>query len=219
MDRIHAYYVINLRRRPDRLAEFRSRFTGPVNVIEAIDGHALTSSPLTRRIRLRPGEIGAMLSHVRLWSTIAQDTDPCHYHLVFEDDVHFDPDFMDKWHSLYAPSIPSDVSIAFIGGRFQPHHREPHDKSRQITHHWYQSTEDRTFHAYILTPKGAKRLVDLFLDELKGGISNAVDALVNIWNAAGRLDPPAISTNELICYSPLFYKTDVQTFATKCRDV
>lgn len=214
-------YVINLKRRPDRLAEFWSRFPyrdrdhlDKMTVVEAFDGQAI---PRPARISLRRGETGCLLSHAHVWQRIAAcyDTNPDAVHAVFEDDAHFDPDFVDKWENVYANALPASFSIVYVGGRFGVGHCEAHDDASNVAPdnpHFYYTLEDRTFHAYLLTPRSARHFLDLLNAELakEHGVCNAVDALPNLWNKAGLLDPPSISCAELLCYSPLFYKTDVQ---------
>jgi collagen beta-1,O-galactosyltransferase len=95
-------YVINLKRRPERLAKMNAilRIIGvDYDVMEAIDGNALTDSDL-QSIRFMPGyidpyykrpmkkgEIGCFLSHYKVWKDVVQNK----YGrvIVLEDDVRF----------------------------------------------------------------------------------------------------------------------------------
>lgn len=73
--------VLNLERRPDRLAEFHARFPG-VEVVAAIDGKELTTPaywPSTQ------GAYGCLLSHIKILSQVVADG--VGTTLVLEDDA------------------------------------------------------------------------------------------------------------------------------------
>uniref|UniRef100_A0A914HCF8 Glycosyltransferase 25 family member n=1 Tax=Globodera rostochiensis TaxID=31243 RepID=A0A914HCF8_GLORO len=97
-------YLINLQRRPERLAKMREvlRLVGlDFNRFEAVDGQNLTGHELST-IRFLPGfedpyfkrpmkkgEIGCFLSHFKVWEDIVQNG---HQRaIVLEDDVRFSP--------------------------------------------------------------------------------------------------------------------------------
>ena len=97
-------YVINLKKRPDRLERFNSNITNKLpfisfEVIEAIDGNTLDlkDNLLIKRInewtlkRLHPklfrGVVGCCISHLECINRIANGED--NYAIVFEDDCVF----------------------------------------------------------------------------------------------------------------------------------
>ena len=63
----------------------------------------------------RGGEIGCWLSHKRLLTHLSKQDYPENYgHLICEDDVIIDPNFIKKWDSLKT-RIPSDWEIIYFG--------------------------------------------------------------------------------------------------------
>lgn len=81
-------YIINLKRRPDRLSKCLAQFslsTDTVRVVEAIDGYDLeTTAPNT----ITRGEVGCFLSHMKAVEMIAKNSAPAS--LVLEDDAVLD---------------------------------------------------------------------------------------------------------------------------------
>lgn len=209
MLRIDAVWVVNLARRTDRWTEFCSRFPYRMDLVtrvEAIDGHALTPPYPPKVSGLSPGEIGCIMSHVDVWKRILESESEDNTHLVFEDDAHFDRDFCSKWETIYAPSLPpaDTFDIAYIGGRSYPHHRESISKAGS----WYVTSEDRTTHAYIITRRGARHLLRLY--ESQKVMHRPLDHMLMDWSRNGKLTSPALCSAELICWSPLDYKSDIQ---------
>ncbi len=204
MERISQYWVINLDRRKDRMHEFNSRVpfhSGLVNRVSAIDGLTFDPRAYPRILCKNKFEIACMMTHVNVWRHIASTNSETDLHVIFEDDVHFDPAFLAKWSSLYAPTLPSFFHIAYIGGRFFPHYREQATETD-----WYRTYEDRTFHSYIVTKAGAQKMVSLFQAEPR--IVLPIDDLVVSWNRQNRIVNTC--TAELLCWSPRNYKTDIQ---------
>lgn len=89
--------VINLNRRPDRLARFRRWHEGrgiEVERFEAVDGAELDLGDLARRGMIRenlamtPGAIGNALSHRALWERCVDSSAPL---LILEDDAYLAP--------------------------------------------------------------------------------------------------------------------------------
>lgn len=110
--------VINLARRPDRLAAFRARlprlpFVQPM-IFEAVDGLA---DPPPDWWRTTPGAWGCYLSHLMaIRQAIADGRERL---LVFEDDATFAPDFCERFRSL---DVPADCQQLYLGGE---HLRRP----------------------------------------------------------------------------------------------
>lgn len=103
---------------------------------------------------LRPGAIGCLLSHLKLYVHIIQNKIPLS--IVFEDDVHFHPEWDTLCHDYYALT-PPDFDIIYIGNQLDSSFvKEP--TSELITTEPVYCT-----HAYILTIEGAKRLYEYLL--------------------------------------------------------
>ena len=99
MDNIKKF-VINLKRRPDRLELFKKMCPfDNVTVIEGFDGKnmkdetsAIEKEMASRFVGLDPGEIGCYLSHLRVFNAIRKENLP--YALIFEDDAIFCDNFL-----------------------------------------------------------------------------------------------------------------------------
>ena len=98
-------FVINLKRRPDRLAFMQDQLTGyEFEVIEAVDGNRLDEykgnykvfenwiDPLLDR-KLTAGEIATSLSHLEVWKRVIKEKAPC---IVLEDDSKIREGFFDE---------------------------------------------------------------------------------------------------------------------------
>lgn len=97
-------YVINLKRRPDRLDRIVRQFKefGVTNyhIVEAIDVNKLDSYTYkSDHINMRPNEIACALSHLKATKQYVDTAPPAPHALIVEDDV--DLDLMVLWkHSL-----------------------------------------------------------------------------------------------------------------------
>ena len=192
-------YVINLRRRPDRLEGFTARYPGAIlpTVFEAVDGRDLAASGTmyeawTTRLkergvflRLINGEIGCALSHMGIWQRMLDDDVPVAQ--IFEDDCLFVDDYVDRFANLV---VPDDALLIYTGGRDTPYyesefvHAVPGNES-VVAHHapevdgWGPAKTkdlDRWLHAYIVTQRGARYLLEHMFDHYAG--RRAVDHAV-----------------------------------------
>ena len=164
-------FVINLKRRPDRLKQFYDRcpYTD-VEVIQAFDGHnsgkeskkerkLITKFPSDRQ----PGAIGCSISHLRIWKRMVNENIPIA--MIFEDDCLFNPDFLKFMESL---EIPNNIKILYFGGRFTKNFVVPSELTISITpeiyqhHNFNNKYHERTTHGYIITVDLAKFLIELF---------------------------------------------------------
>jgi len=124
-------YVINLKRRPERLASFwdnwRAAKAGEVlprpHVWQAFDGveHAkeMPTDFLPKETCNRPAGWGCVSTHaniLRCMAGLSSPGDPMGCDVaIFEDDAHFVPDFVEK-ASTYLTSLPDDFDFAYLGG-------------------------------------------------------------------------------------------------------
>lgn len=130
-------YLINLKRRPDRLTDFLEFYKSSdlrnkdIIKFDAIDGSKLNvdSVPLselakaelqqlettgfrTKHYQLTKGAIGCYLSHVKIWENILKNN----YNtvLIFEDDAKVPPNLNKKIHEELK-NIPNDWDIVLFG--------------------------------------------------------------------------------------------------------
>jgi GR25 family glycosyltransferase involved in LPS biosynthesis len=213
-------FVINLKRRPDRLEQFFTRCPYPrecINVIEAFDGKFQENEskkekkyiPKFSNNRLRPGEIGVFISHLRIWKKMVNDNIPIA--MVFEDDAQFDEKFYEFMETL---SIPEHVNLLYFGGRFNknftipPYAMEPvNDKIyKHITEPWDMRLHERTAHGYIITSRMAKFFISAF-DIYDNDVAVLDFFMIHVLK---RLNIPYHSTYPLVCWSPMVGDSDIR---------
>ncbi|EDQ84246.1 uncharacterized protein MONBRDRAFT_39358 [Monosiga brevicollis MX1] len=123
LEGIDGVYVINLRRRPDRLHGFLQRSNvdpDSIHIFSAFDKRELAWSQSLRRLfagnrfHSRRAVIAKALSHFTLWRHIA--TSEQQYHLILEDDVQLAHDFVARWNAQIQHAFPSDADVVFLGG-------------------------------------------------------------------------------------------------------
>ena len=222
-------YVINLKRRPDRLNKFMKRYVAAgynldeLNVFEAIDGKILSTyykqQPLIHLSGMLEGEKGCWLSHYLLWKKIVDSKMP--YMIIYEDDAEFDQ--LENNHvkmlnecKIFASS--NYFELIYFGGRFQPnfsnseyetvHHTDTIDIARRYSQtEWNGPRDDRTTHAYFISYKGASQLLKTCINTFEKPIIEHLDHyMVRIF----RKSPGLISTRPLICYSPKNSDSDIR---------
>ena len=123
LSHIHGIYVINLKRRSDRLRSFMESSglqLEDVHVFEAVDGKTLTLTDEIKTLfgncdyKYHRGYISATLSHYRLWKHIA--TTHNEMHLVMEDDAVFAKDFIKQWNANFSHALPRNAQLVYLGG-------------------------------------------------------------------------------------------------------
>lgn len=177
-------YVINLDRRADRLKRLwktSPRLERRVERWPAIDGRSLQLTPALKRL-LRPNDFfwkkavsGCALSHLGLWSKLAQETPDIHNYLILEDDVKLAPDWETRWTTaVTAGHVPDDYDIIYLGGVLPPNResfqsvKEPVNESfcrvKENTL-WAQKAPNRYHHfcayGYVLSKRGAQKVMQL----------------------------------------------------------
>ena len=102
-------YVINLKRRSDRLLQFKENCPLlHVNVFEAYDGQILRNNT-----SLKNGELGCAYSHYDLWKLCSTLNRPL---VVFEDDAQIRDKFNEIFSTLEKNNFYDINSILFLGG-------------------------------------------------------------------------------------------------------
>lgn len=170
-------FVINLKRRPDRLKLFWSKYIKndfvDLRVKNAVDGkNDLTKTKSysifkNKNIRLKPGEIGCLLSHYEIWSYMIRIGLP--FCIIYEDDVQFCSHYNQRLYTLLKELV-NDFHILYLGGRFKPEFRTNY--LEKVTNNIYKhpcdsilnnyvrngSDLDRTTHAYVISLQCARLL-------------------------------------------------------------
>jgi len=214
-------FVINLKRRPDRLELFKKHCPfDDVIVIDGFDGKnmkneqsAIEQDMVTRFTGLDPGEIGCFLSHLRVFNRIRREN--IEYALIFEDDAIFCDNFIEKYSKIIQ-ELPSDTDILYIGGRFEPEFMmEEHVRvSDSIVKHRIVNNIilgspnhiDRTTHAYIVS----NAFVTRFTGELYKALSYSkpIDTFLLGFSKAQGFS--IYNSYPLLCHSPIISDSDIR---------
>ena len=210
-------FVINLKRRPDRLQQFQQRCPYiDVEVIHGFDGkNPGEESKKEQKIynahpiknNLEKGVRGCTISHLRVWKKIVDQGIPMA--LIFEDDSQFHENFKGIMDQVVLP----DDGLIFIGGRFVPNFVIPPPFATNVStflcksemKSWNAVFHERTAHAYIITLKLAKLFLLLF-DFTKEHIE--IDKFMV--ERCRFNDIPIYNTIPLLCHSPMIGDSDIR---------
>jgi len=184
LDKIDDCFVINLKRRKDRLdrlytnsPEFRSK----IIEFEAYEGRKIQMTKALARL-FKPHDfmwkkaiMGCALSHLNLWFKLANEKPEINSYLILEDDVKFKNGWQKQWLEA-APHIPENFDVIYLGGILPPNRqgfeqcKDPLNKyfSRVKENSFFgQSLPNRYFHwcayAYVLSKQGARKILDVLM--------------------------------------------------------
>ena len=210
-------FCINLEHRTDRLNEFVLRYPcdrSQVEFFKAIDGKLINKYDLDifetslKNVKYSDGTLGCWISHYRIWNIISNDNgNDSELYAIFEDDAHFpDPENFKKTIESLA-EFKDNFDIVYPGGTFEPFYNGKNDEmilvpelQNKIIKIYKQSKRlDRTTHFYILSKRGAKKILGL-LDFSFNAVDHFLESL--------SLDRFEILPH--LTYSPRDYKTDIQ---------
>ena len=171
-------FVINLKRRSDRLEKFQKSISlQDVIIVCGFDGknpgsECENEQQLFNMLpnNLMVGEKGVFISHLRIYQKIVDENIP--YAIIFEDDAILCEDFEKKLEET-VQNIPIDTDILFFGGRFDADFKMEEGTylpiSENIVAHtsirWEQRNQvnhDRTYIGYIISNKLANSLIQYF---------------------------------------------------------
>lgn len=210
-------FVINLKRRPDRLEAFQKNCPfNDVEVIHGFDGKNVSAEELQiekktlyKLGKLKPGEKGVFISHLRIFQKIVDLN--INHALIFEDDALFCEGFLVMFNKLLK-EIPKDIYILYVGGRFEPYFKMKNCSNISdiiVKHNIGYSCGhdmDRTLHAYIIS----NELAQLCIKEFYGSINikEAIDSW--ILKVCTNNSIEIYSTYPLLCHSPLISNSDIR---------
>jgi len=177
-------YVINLKKRPNRLDFFHNHYKLdiPYEVFEAIDGNDInvynllndmiisnlgyqsilnTNNNIPRTYHYELGSLGAIgcaLSHISLYKKIVEENSPDTAYLIFEDDALVNTLKLEDINYLIE-ALPNDWHLYQIGaGKFIDYTRV---FTSPIENPWlYKLNSFHGLHAYVINLNGAKWLLD-----------------------------------------------------------
>ena len=198
-------WLINLDRRPDRLAEFNTAHPDlehRVIRIPAIDGKELKLTPAIARLfasmplqTWMKGAMGCAMSHMIPWLQLSHES--VDSYLIMEDDVILHPGWKKVWSEAYnSKSIPEDYDIVYLGGILPPNKEVFETKALtkvndyigkiQPNSFFGQNPPNTYFHvcacSYVLSKRGALKLLKLLKEKgcfahLDHFMCGSVDAL------------------------------------------
>jgi GR25 family glycosyltransferase involved in LPS biosynthesis len=214
-------FVINLKRRPDRLELFKKHCPfNDINVIQAFDGKNMKDEPsaierdmASRFVGLEPGEIGCFLSHLRIFNLIRREK--LEYAIIFEDDVIFCDNFLDSYSKIIQ-DLPSDTGILYLGGRFEPGFKmiEYTRVTNNIVKHHIENNRilglpsdiDRTTHAYIVSNVFATKFTGEFYKTLIH--TEPIDSYLLTFSKLNGFS--VHNSYPLLCHSPIISDSDIR---------
>ena len=178
-------YVINLKRRPDRLRNFftkNQKELFPLTVFEGVDGknlqpsHKVQKAFSTGDYNYRRGIVGCAMSHMKIWKDFLTKAFRTHC-LVLEDDAELCPEFKDKViYLINKHSNNFDIMFLHYNPYPQYSHKELYTNSNPVAEIWSKEKSMRenmgSGAGYILTRQGA---INLLKHVQKYGVYNAID--------------------------------------------
>ena len=106
-------------------------------------------------VALSPSERGCAATHVALWRRAALDDTPV---AILEDDVVFAPHFASRFHDALN-DVPDDFDLLLLGYWSPKSEFDLHQAPVSLLHRFLCLDYFWGLHAYILSPRGAKKLL------------------------------------------------------------
>tara|TARA_B100001996_G_scaffold92919_1_gene69315 strand:+ start:8788 stop:10137 length:1350 start_codon:yes stop_codon:yes gene_type:complete len=212
-------FVINLKRRPDRLAKFKLNYKETdvvdLHTKKAVDGKGDDTriASMAPRVRLSKGEIGCFLSHYEIWKYMTKIGLP--FCIIYEDDVQFTDNYNFKLNKLLK-NLPTDFHVCYIGGRFKKNHvsKDVINVSENIVKHENVypikngADLDRTAHAYIISLQAARNLCSEFEENFNPDILPPLDHFIIKYLLTNDFD--ILNSQPLLCWSELNGDSDIR---------
>ncbi len=217
-------HVINLERRPDRIARFRAelaaatgaRFADRCRRFEAFDGRdlELTDEMLHlfrgSALPLRRAETACAISHLALWWQVATgDGRPA---LIFEDDVRLVAGFTDRLVEILGQLTDrgSTADLVLLGVSHRSEADAPAAGHQQLVALDQRNVLGGAF-GYVITRRGARRLWEL---AQRDGIPVGIDTFVLQQASSGAVDVrqavPALVNTDVARHDGRMIDSDIQ---------
>ena len=156
-------YVISLKRSQERRKKIQDMLNGQVvfNFYDAVDGKEMSkkdielSNRVFKKDALNPGQRGCFLSHLKLYEKIKKEK--IKNTLILEDDASIDNFYYLKNLDKF---IIDDYDIIFLG-----HCAESEGEFVKETFTIRKSISPRCTHAYLISEKGANKLLNYFYSQ------------------------------------------------------
>lgn len=170
-------YLINLKRRQDRLAEFRQlqqdngwNLPEPI-LFEAIDGNAVG---VPTYFQQGGGAWGCCLSHREILQRVVMDGVSA---LILEDDLVWKPDAWERLQT-FVKSVPNDWDQLMIGGQHM-------EAAKEIASGVVQCARTERTHAYAIRGRAAQSLLNLWFT-----CSVHIDWVMGPWQKSWKVYAP-----------------------------
>ena len=192
-------WVINLDRRADRLASFMKAnpdIADRVHRVSAFEGSKLKLGPKVARLfaphdfKWKKPVMGCALSHLAVWTQLANERPGINSYLILEDDARLQPGWRESWEKIQEHDcMPADWDVMYLGGILPPNKEgfktviEPVNKyvARIKEHQLFgQAVPNRYMHfcayAYVLSRRGAEKILEVL--KAKGGYWTSADHMI-----------------------------------------
>jgi len=190
-------FIINLKRRPDRLEKFFKTHPDLLEVVtrwEATDGKTLQMRTELATL-FRPNDffwkksvMGCAISHLGLWWKLVNEQIEIGNYLIFEDDAKLTP----KWNDVLKESmahLPENYDVLYLGGILPPN-RQGFEAILEPVTKYYSRIKPNTFfgqkeptpyfhscaYAYILSRRGATKIINMLFQ--KSGYWTSADHIM-----------------------------------------
>jgi len=207
-------FVVNLKRRPDRLQQFQQRCPlTEMEVVYGFDGKVPHEQPeeeqeIYNKFTTLPGERGCFISHLRIWKQIVSQN--ISRALIFEDDAQFSSNFME----MYTAVENETLDLLYLGGRFRENFMMPSHSITNISEiigtynyiSWDPALHDRTTHSYIISFHMANLLITLFENSNFSNLQ--LDHFIIQSLKMNKI--PIYTTLPLVCWSPAVGDSDIR---------
>lgn len=215
-------FLINLKRRKDRLDIFLNKIDIDYSLVYGFDGynyqHEQNNHLYTQFQSLNSGERGCFISHLQIYRKMVEnDLDYC---LILEDDAIFENGFNYQLKKVL-DQIHSEITILYIGGRFKLEFKMDDYLSIRLSnnitkynlsnkHHLTSLQKHRTTHSYIISNKTAKIIIDEFDKTINNGKYNGppIDRFLIDTLLSKNID--IYDSYPHICYSPFISDSDIR---------
>lgn len=166
IDRYKLYFIV-LQKDKERVEHIKNLIKKfniqNYEIISAVDGSKLNMGELIKNNYINPekinklkkGEIGCAMSHIRLWERFLKNTNE-NIFLVFEDDVYLDKNFKDNLMN-YIKNLPKDFDISQL--LIHDAQKRRFISSKNINKYVKEGYPQYGTVGYIISRKGIKKLL------------------------------------------------------------